>query len=228
MPLLAATFLTACVSSNKDDDQKDTENRTFQITVTNLTANQPLSPLAVIAHTSGYHAFTEGSPASVGLEILAEGGANGDLLAEAESATQYLDSNSGTGPIGPGGSSTVEVSVTEGSSTYLSVVSMLVNTNDAFTAADNYNVGDLALNESRTMSLPVWDAGTELNSEEAGTIPGPAAGGEGYNAERDDIADFVSIHRGVISSDDGLADSVLNESHRFDNPAARLTVTRID
>ncbi|WP_158278939.1 spondin domain-containing protein [Leucothrix arctica] len=229
VPLVAAAFLAACNGSSKNDDvETDTENRTFQITVTNLTANQPLSPLAVIAHKSGYHAFTEGSPASAGLEQLAESGANGDLLAEAAGYAEYLDSNSGTGAIGPGGSATVEVSVTEGSQTYLSIVSMLVNTNDGFTAADNYDISGLSVDESSSMTLPVWDAGTELNSEADGTIPGPANGGEGYSAARDDIVDFVAIHRGVISSDDGLSSSILNESHRFDNPAARLTVKRID
>lgn len=136
-PLTLTALLAACAGDSKDNDkQVDTENRTFQITVTNLTANQPLSPLAVIAHKTGYHAFTDGSPASDGLEVLAEGGDNSGLLAEAEADAAYLDSNSGAAPFGPGGTQTVEVSVTAGSETYLSIVSMLVNTNDGFTAAN--------------------------------------------------------------------------------------------
>lgn len=227
--LLAATLLTACHSESHDDDSKhDSENRTFSITVTNLTANQPLSPLAAVAHTAGYHAFVDGEAASTALEVMAEGGDNGALLTEAEAASQHLDSKSGAAPIGPGASDTLELSVTQGSQAHLSLLSMLVNTNDAFTASDAYSISDLALNESRTINLPVWDAGTEANSEAAGTIPGPADQGEGYNAARDDIVNFVGIHRGVISADDGLATSVLNESHRFLNPAAKVTIKRID
>ena len=43
--LMMATMLTAC----HHDDKENSENRTFSITVTNLTANQPLSPLTAIA-----------------------------------------------------------------------------------------------------------------------------------------------------------------------------------
>lgn len=226
--LMAATLLAACDGSSNKDSDKDSENRTYRISVTNLTANQPLSPLAVIAHKSAYHAFMDGQPASTGLEILAEGGANSTLLADAEADAAYLDSNSGSGAIGPGATSSVEVSVTEGSMAHVSLVSMLVNTNDGFTALNGYDVSELKRDQSHSMMLPAWDAGTEANSEADGTIPGPADGGEGYNAARDDLVDFVAIHRGVISADDGLSSSVLNESHRFDNPVARVMIERID
>ena len=85
----------------------------------------------------------------------------------------------------------------------------------------------MAVNDSMAMMLPVYDAGTEANSEAAGTIPGPADGGEGFNAERDD-ADTVSYHPGVVSSQDTLPDSVLMAEHRFDNPVARLIITRVE
>ncbi len=55
----------------------------FAVTVTNLTNAQPLSPVAVIGHSEGFSVFTVGSPASPGLEELAEGGANATLIAEA-------------------------------------------------------------------------------------------------------------------------------------------------
>lgn len=222
--LLTATLLTAC----HNDSEHDSDNRTFSVTVTNLTANQPLSPIAVVAHTSGYHAFMDGRAASASLEMLAEGGDNSGILSDAQGASEYLNSKSGAAPISPGGSDTVELSVTHGSKAHLSLLSMLVNTNDAFTASNGYIISDLALHQSRTIYIPVWDAGTEANSEATGTIPGPADQGEGYNAARDDIVDFVGIHRGVISADDGLATSVLNESHRFQNPTASVTIKRID
>ena len=57
-------------------------------------------------------------------------------------------------------------------------------------------------------------------------IPGPAGGGEGFNANRDDEADRVSMHSGVVSQDDRLASSALTEQHRFDNPVARVRIER--
>jgi hypothetical protein len=104
---------------------------------------------------------------------------------------------------------------------------MLVNTNDGFVGETQLDIGSLAIGESLNMNMAVWDAGTEANDESAATIPGPAAGGEGYNSVRDDN-DRVSFHAGVISQDDGLASSVLNATHRFLNPGARLTITRTE
>ena len=104
---------------------------------------------------------------------------------------------------------------------------MLVNTNDAFAGKGGIDLNALALGEQVTMNLPVYDAGTEGNNELAGTIPGPADGGEGFNAARDDV-NVVSRHSGVVTNIDGYADSVLDESHRFDTPVARLTVRRVN
>lgn len=221
--LLAASFIAGC---DDDDSHNDSGPRSYEVQIINLTANQPLSPPALIAHRPGYHVFTDGSPASIGLEVMAEGGDNSSLLSEAQTNAAYLSSIAGSGPIGPGGTETYQLQVEDGSHAYLSVLSMLVNTNDAFTAANAVDISDLWVNQTHNINIPVWDAGTESNTEAAGTIPGPADGGEGFNARRSDRADFVSFHQGVISADDGLDSSVLNESHRFDNPAARISITR--
>jgi len=101
-----------------------------------------------------------------------------------------------------------------------------VNTNDAFTALNNLGAANMAVGESRTATTISYDSGTEANTEAAGTIPGPADGGEGFNAVRDDIANEVRMHSGVLSADDGLNSSRLSEIHRWDNPVARITVTR--
>ena len=66
------------------------------------------------------------------------------------------------------------------------------------------------------------------DDEAPGTIPGPADGGEGFNAARDDDADRVSMHGGVVSAMDGLITSVLTEQHRFDNPVVGVSVTRVN
>ncbi|MEE4379374.1 MAG: spondin domain-containing protein [Candidatus Competibacteraceae bacterium] len=198
----------------------------FEVRIINLTHNQPLSPPGVILHRSGYSAFAAGNPVSVELEVLAEGGDPADWIAQAEANNAVLATAADTAPVGPGGSTTLSITGNRSADLAISLATMLVNTNDAFTGRSGIAVGQLAVQESLRLNLPAYDAGTEANSETAATIPGPAAGGEGFNAIRDDH-DFVSIHAGVVTSDDGLNTSALDESHRFIGPTAQVVITRI-
>lgn len=104
---------------------------------------------------------------------------------------------------------------------------MLINTNDAFSGLDALDLSTFAVGDSCTASANVYDAVTEVNSEAMATMPGPADSGEGFNAIRIDTG-YVAMHPGVVSSDDGLTHSVLTVQHKFDNPALRITVTRIE
>ncbi len=200
----------------------------FDVTVFNLTNAQPLSPLAVIAHQDGYSVFSIGLPATTGLEEMAEGGDNTALLAEANGDAMVEFASSGAAPIGPAGSETVTVNVldSERPGLQLSVSTMLVNTNDAFSGLNSLAVETMAVGDVVTVNGIAYDAGTEADSEEAIHIPGPAGGGEGFNAARDDQADQVSMHSGVVSQDDGFASSDLSEQHRFDNPVVRVRIQR--
>ena len=85
----------------------------FEITVTNLTNGQPLSPVAVIAHQGGYSVFSVGSAATAGLEELAEGGNNSALIAEADADAMVMMSATGAAPIDPAGSETINIEVLE-------------------------------------------------------------------------------------------------------------------
>jgi hypothetical protein len=202
----------------------------FDVTVTNLTNGQPLSPVAVIAHQDAFAVLTIGAAATAGLETLAEGGDNSALIAEATADAAVMATASGAAAIGPAGTETISIEVLESElpGLLLSVSSMLVNTNDAITGINGASVADLATGESLTWRSIAYDAGTEANTESAAHIPGPAGGGEGFNAARDDIADRVAMHTGVVSQDDGFATSALTGQHRFDNPVAQITVERIN
>jgi len=103
---------------------------------------------------------------------------------------------------------------------------MLVNTNDAFSGLTGLELSNLEVDQENSWNLNVYDAGTEANNEAAGTIPGPADGGIGFDEMRNDV-NVVTLHPGVVSQDDGLTSSVLTQAHRFDNPAIKLTITRI-
>ncbi|OUR88865.1 hypothetical protein A9Q81_22820 [Gammaproteobacteria bacterium 42_54_T18] len=219
-------LLTGCGSSSSHDNTVDM--RTYEISVSNVTPNQPFSPVAVILHTPGYQAWVDGEAASSALEILAEEGDNSNLLSNAGDHSAYLAGDSGAGIIGPGSSENVQLEADVQNGVNLSVVTMLVNTNDAYTGINASSLADLASGDSVSFRAPVWDAGTEDNTEAAGTIPGPADGGEGFNAARSDNSDRVRFHSGVISNQDGLSGSVLTADHRFDNPAAVITITRLN
>ena len=196
----------------------------YEITVSNLTYAQPLSPVAVILHDEG-HFWNIGESSSVALETLAESGDNSLLLAEAE----VLASQSGAGVIMPGMSETIEVSLTDNQPEYISIATMLVNTNDAFTGINAMVLSNLEMGESISLTTRSYDAGTEKNSELVSTIPGPASSGagEGFNEMRDDL-DMVGMHAGVVSVDDGLSTSVLTQAHKFDNPTLHISISRIN
>ncbi len=197
----------------------------YTIDVTNLTTNQPLSPIAAVLHNSGYEGFALGSMASSDLERLAEAGDNTHFINSAKASSSVINAVSGSGIIAPGTAANITLQG-KGSSPRLTLASMLVNTNDGFIGLESVDLSTLAINESLVVHARVYDAGTEANSETAATVPGPAGGGEGYNATRDDH-DFIAVHAGVVSSDDGLATSVLTAAHRFDNPGARVVITRM-
>ena len=233
--LLAGAGLSACDSGNNGPAPSPApppppELATFDVTVSNLTNAQPLSPVAVIGHGDTYAVFRVGESATVGLEQLAEGGDNAALIAEADSSNGVVGTASGAAPIPPAAAETVRLQVPEIalSSLRLSVSTMLVNTNDAISGINGANVSDLAVGDARTYRAIVYDAGTEANSELAADIPGPAGGGEGFNPARSDFVDHVGMHAGVVSQEDGFAGSALTGQHRFDNPAVQVRVERID
>lgn len=222
LTLALTGLLLGCGSDSNNNEPATTTTATvsYHISATNLTHSQPLSPFLVTLQQSG-SLWQVGEAASQALEILAEGGDNSALANSETVLTSATDSR----PLMPGESSELLLSY-QGEAHLLSFVAMLVNTNDAFTGLTQLDLHSLAVGDSLHLQLPVYDAGTEANTERAGTIPGPADGGEGYNGSRDDILNVVTMHPGVVSADDGLSQSVLLQQHKFANPAVKLTITR--
>lgn len=215
----------------------------YSVSVTNLTHGQPMAPSAIVVHEPGYDLFVSGQASSLGLENLAEGGSPAMLISEAQNSVSFLDAVNSTGINGPGGTTditTVLVPELDMDNVKLSVATMLVDTNDGFAGVNAKDISNMAIGETRVFIAPVWDAGTEANTETAATMPGPAAqaaggGGDaaGFDAARDDLIDAVRIHAGVVTKEnstdlsmEGLNTSILDQSDRFDNPGARIVVTR--
>ena len=228
LPLVLSTLALLSLSGCNNSDKKTVEVTpppapivySYDVKIVNLTQAQPMSPVAVVLHNEGM-LWEIGTSASNALEHLAESGDNTGVLAE----SMVLTSQSGAGVLFPGASETVSISLSDTMPMMLSIATMLVNTNDAFTGVNAMNLSDMAMGDSVSLTTSTYDAGTEKNTETISTIPGPAAGGEGFNAERDDI-DNVVMHSGIVSKEDGLMQSVLTEANRFDNPTLRVTITR--
>lgn len=229
--LIPALCLAAVACSDDDDDKMVMEDMDmtpdpvmeyeFMVTTSNLTHAQPMSPIGVALHTSGQF-WQIGEMASNELETLAESGDNSGLL-----GLDVVNASSSTeGVLMPGTSAEVTVTTDSLTDQKLSIISMMVNTNDGFTGLNSLDVSSMAVGDVMSYTTFAYDAGTEANSEAEGTIPGPADNGEGFNAARNDI-DKVAMHPGVVGQDDGLMTSVLTSQHKFDNPLLALTITRI-
>ena len=223
---VAAVALYGCSndSSNSTNPTNSSTAASYEMTIINLTNAQPISSMAVILHTSGYSIGTLGASASVALEKLAEGGNNSMLLSEANTHTSVLTSVSGKGILTPSASETITTSVSDNTGLQVSMAGMLINTNDGFVAMFGFDISGLAIGDSQTVFLPAFDAGTEANTETTASLP--SQGGIGFDVARNDV-DFISMHRGVITADDGLTTSALNASHRFDNPVVKVIIRRI-
>ncbi|MBU2885461.1 spondin domain-containing protein [Gilvimarinus agarilyticus] len=234
--MAVAVLLSACGSDDDSQPEATLTHYTFEVDVTNMTAAQPLSPVAVMSHGPELELLTVGSTASTELEVLAEGGDNSQLLAMAAEHQTTLATMSGEGVLTPGTTESVTLEFERPDSDdeldmQVSVVSMLVNTNDAVTAINGQSIASLNVGESVTFTGLSYDAGTEANTEHADHIPGPAAAGgmqEGFSEVRDDFVNQVLMHSGVITAADGLETSVLQAEHRWDNPVMLVKVSRIE
>jgi len=231
LPISCLCLITTLFVGCADDDNDVVATIEMSVEISNVTNGQPLTPVAVVIHKSGYTPWSIGSAASVGLEKLAESGDVTDFISEANADANVLTTGmAGSAPFAPGSSETVSLSFTENSDARLTLASMLANTNDAFAGNTQVKIGSMSVGDSMTLYSHVHDSGTEKNSEASGTLAGPAdsstAADKGFSATRDDSHDFVTIHPGVVSKDDGLSTSVLDESHRWNGPAAKVVVTR--
>lgn len=119
--------------------------------------------------------------------------------------------------------------------THLSVVAMVLPTNDAFIGLDAWEIPTTA--GTYTLNLNAYDAGTEANDEiiNGGGMPGapgiPAAPGGDGGTNGTGVMDTssntnVHIHPGVLGDTDtagGMSD-VDSRIHRWLNPVARVVV----
>lgn len=188
---------------------------TYEVTVTNLTANQILSPPVVASHSSGYRIFQAGQPASDELAAVAEDGNAEPLLALLGTEDAVGGTAVGGGVVMPGESVTLEVEGGAGARTF-TVLGMLVTTNDAFFAAR----GAFPKRGTLAKEAIAYDAGTEKNTQSCAHIPGPPCGNGGVRVT-DGAEGYVYVHSGIHRFG-----SLRPRDFDWRNPVVRVTVKK--
>ncbi len=205
------------------------------IEIQNLTQGMHFTPIAAVAHTPDTSLFEVGEEASPEIQEMAEGGSLAGLTAIATSISADVLAEPTAGPLGPTESVSGSFMTADGN-TVLSVVAMILPTNDGFIGLDNWTIPTEA--GIYIVYLDAYDAGTEANDELVGGgasgtpgFPVPpflttvSAGGSGVTAVSGNAN--VHIHPGNIGDDDaaGGTSDVTNSIHRWLNPVAKVTVT---
>ncbi|CAN0195134.1 unnamed protein product [Scytosiphon promiscuus] len=194
----------------------------FKVRVRNLTYLQPFSPPLIVAHTNDVALFKEGFAANDAIKLMAEDGDNSALLdlAAAESVAPFICGAAvAEGPLFPGetwrGTMTVDEDICPDA--VYSVVSMLINTNDAFVGIDSYSLNM----HGSSKEFPVaFDAGTEDNNELCSHIPGPACAEDSGNMQAGPGEGFIHVHRGFH----GVADELSEANYDWRNPVAEVFI----
>jgi hypothetical protein len=197
------------------------EGRRFEVTITNLTRGQQFTPILVASHKAGVKLFALGAPSSPELEILAEEGNTVPLKTLLAGMPEVKDVTDSGGLLDPGHSVTVTVQ-TGGGFDHVSVVAMLIPTNDGFFALNG--VEGPQGNKTLMLFSPAYDAGTEANDELCASIPGPffaECGGPGGGADIGGGEGYVHIHAGIH----GIGDFPASERD-WRNPVAKITIHR--
>lgn len=210
--LLSITSIGIAASMSASQTLADT----YQVSITNGTRGQTFTPRLAAVHNTG-NFFTVGQPALVEVATIAESGNVAPLMAVLQGVPDLVtDTQVGEGLLAPG--ATQEIMIEGQPGQLLSILAMLIPTNDAFVA-----VNALALPASGSVSVVAraYDAGTEPNDELCANIPGPRCGGAGDSLDVNGEG-YVHIHAGIH----GIGDLAAAD-YDWRNPVATVTVTRL-
>ncbi len=208
----------------------------FNVRIINLTNGIWYTPFLVAAHPAGTSLFTTGQPASASLQAMAEGGDISGLVMDLQGIGATIAEDPASGLLPPAMSANVNLNTDGTSNVVLSVVAMLLPTNDAFAGLNSITIPTDP--GTYIFDAPAYDAGTEANDEliTGGGAPGVAgipadpgglSGTGGTGAAAADANANVHIHRNTLGDTDAVAGSSDLDSrvHRWLNPVVRVIVT---
>lgn len=229
--LFSAMFILASLFGAQSASAVD-----FNVRIINLSNGIFYTPFLVAAHPAGSSLFTTGQPASANLQAMAEGGDISGLVADLQGLGATIAENPAGGLLAPASETNVDLNTDGTSNDVLSVVAMLLPTNDAFAGLNAVTIPTEP--GTYVFDVSAYDAGTEANDEliTGGGAPGAAGipadpgglgGTGGSGAALADANPNVHIHRGTLGDLNTTAGtSDLDSSvHRWLNPVIRVVIT---
>lgn len=205
----------------------------YRLTIYNLTTGQPWTPPAVVVHRGRIEWFQRGATASLGVKEIAE---NGNLTPFVDAANAHprvsqviVATSANQPPLLPRQSVTVEFTAEQGNN-FVSLVAMLICTNDGFTGVNSLRLPRHIGGYNYATGV-AYDAGTERNTEDFTDIvpPCPALTGVPSSDPGTDVSNpalaqngVVRIHRNI----QGISDLVPS-IHAWNEPVLFVTVQRI-
>lgn len=196
---------------------------TYEITITNLTSGQPITPAVIAAHQGRHDLFRKGTEASNGLQQLAENGGVGVLAAEV-AANPSISASAvvGGAPLAPGASASVSLDVV-GRADRFSLASMLVCTNDGFGGIDGRRLPK-TIGSERSYHARAYDAGTEMNTELFADLVPPC---DGDPETGTDMSNSALAEGGTVGRHPGIANvGDLTDAHAWSGPVVQVTIER--
>ena len=228
--MLAVVSIVGIPESNAAKSQM------YEVTITNLTPGQPITPPLLVTHSEDAGFFTPGEMASEELQQLVENGNAESLVKMLQEKIGVLDIVQGTTPLVPAndpGETGLDYSETftisaEGNVRYLSFVSMLVCTNDGFVGIDSVK---LPFYKQKTVYASAFDARTEMNTEDFIDIVPPCQGAIGITSDDEgtDASNLAISEDGVVISHPGImgGEDLLESVHAWGNLVVKIDIVRM-
>ena len=214
--LMIEIVRTDSTDGGDDEEVPETpETTSLTVTMTNTSENQPMTPPVVVLHNApdadnGVRLFEAGQPAIEPVIEIAENGNNAPLVEllgtleggpVSEFAVGFVDP-SAPGPLLPGNTASVTLDLAS-EDQVLSIVSMVVCTNDGFSGIDSQ---PLSADESTTVTLPIYDAGSETNVLSLNYWVPPCSPDGASDNITDDENGSVTLHPGQFGSENRIFD----------------------
>ncbi|MEN7344168.1 MAG: spondin domain-containing protein [Pseudomonadota bacterium] len=234
--LKAAAIVGFALAVAPDASASDRHAVKYRVTVTNLTAGQPFTPPVVAVHNRRADVYSLGEPASEGVRQIAENGNLAPLVTALSGDTNVRLVLQGDAPVVPAGNPggtpfdseyTFEFA-TDARARRLSIVSMLICTNDGFTGIDSVRLPRYG---SKTILARGYDTRTEKNTEDFADIVPPCQGliGVGSDDAGTGESNPLLAENGVIIPHPGVVgDNDLDPRvHDWADPVMRVTIERL-
>ena len=152
------------VIDDADTTTASSEPGSFQVTFTNMTNGQLMTPPVVALHDPSVHLFQVGEMASDAIQVIAEMGNNAPLVEFAVANPEVVSAAGVAGemPFGPGESVSINLT-TSAANQVFSAVNMIICTNDGISGIDSFPLP--SGNQPFILGARPYDAGTRINQD---------------------------------------------------------------